>query len=338
MRTKCTLLIVCLMLLAPCMTFAAEKPIIYTVKEGDTLWDISRRFIKDPYYWPNLWSHNPDISNPHLIYPGQKLRITDGRIEVIPTTEEEAAPVVAELPPMEPMPEPVALDMVSTLGGARGFLGAADLESAGALLDTVDNRILISTGEKVFLEMKDLESLRPGDVFQLVEVGDKVLHPVDRSIVGYLVDDLGTVEVIETTQSVAVAIVTDAKKEIFRGARVRPYVEVPNKVARKYSEQVLLGYIVTAAEGKLALGQYDVIHIDIGAEDGLEVGHQLEIYRTRELTKAARQDAAEDTVLPDVELGQAIVLDVQQNTAAAVILSIGNLPLYRGDRVATVLP
>ena len=336
MRTKCALLIVCLLLLAPCVTFAEEKPIIYTVKEGDTLWDISRRFIKDPYYWPNLWSHNPDIGNPHLIYPGQKLRITDGRIEVIPTSDEPQ--VGDETPMLEALPEPEAVDLVGTLGGARGFIGTAELETAGTLLDTVDNRLLIGAGEKVFLEMQNLESLRPGDVFQLLEVGDKVLHPIDRSIVGYQVDDLGRAEVIETTQSVAVAIVTDAKKEIHRGARLRPYVEPPGKVARKYSEQNLSGYIVTAFDGKLVLGQYDVIHIDIGAVDGLEVGHQLQIYRPRELTKIARQNAAEDTVLPDIELGEAIVLEVQQSTAAAVILSIGNLPLYRGDRVATVLP
>ena len=50
----------------------------------DTLWGISKRFIKDPYYWPNLWSHNPGIGNPHLIYPGQTLHIYDGRIEIVP--------------------------------------------------------------------------------------------------------------------------------------------------------------------------------------------------------------------------------------------------------------
>ena len=337
MRTKCALLIACLLLLAPCVTFAEEKPIIYTVKEGDTLWDISRRFIKDPYYWPNLWSHNPAIGNPHLIYPGQKLRITDGRIEVIPTSDEEPL-LVDETPMLEPLPEPEVVDLVGTLGGARGFIGTAELETAGTLLDTVDNRILIGEGEKVFLEMQDLENIRPGDRFQLFDVGGKVIHPVDRSVVGYQVDNMGAVEVVETTQYVAVAIVTDANKEIHRGARVRLYVESPDKIARKYSEQNLVGYIVSALDGKLALGQYDVIHVDLGAEDGLEVGHQLEIFRARKLTQAAFNEPEEEIVLPDIELGQAIVLDVQKDTAAAVILSIGNLPLYRGDRVATVLP
>lgn len=332
MRTKYILLIICLLLLAPCATLAAEKPIIYTVKEGDTLWDISRRFIKDPFYWPNLWSHNPDIGNPHLIYPGQKLRIIDGRIEFI-LTDEELAEGEA---PLKVTPELV--ELVGTFGGARGFISAGELETAGILLDTVDNRIMISAGEKVFLEMQDLTSVKPGDVYQLLETGEKILHPVNRALVGYHTVDLGTVEVAEVTQSVAVAIVTDAKQEIFRGARVRPYVEPPTQIPRKTAEQALLGYIVAAADGKLALGQYDIIHVDLGTANGLEVGNDLKIFRSRELTKAARKMTKHETVLPDIDLGEAIVLEVQQNTAAAVILKIGNLPLYRGDRVGTATP
>jgi hypothetical protein len=332
MRTKCILLIVCLLLLAPCAALAEEKPIIYTVKKGDTLWDISRRFIKDPFYWPNLWAHNPDISNPHLIYPGQKLRITDGRIEIIPMEEELAG----QASPLQVTPE--AVELVGTLGGARGFISEAELESSGSLLDTIDNRILIGEGEKVFLEMQDLASVHPGDVYQLLVTGDKIMHPINRNLVGYQVTDLGTAEITEITPSVAVALVTDSKQEIQRGARVRPLIELPTHILRKTSEQALNGYIIASAGGRLALGQYDVIHIDIGAADGLEVGHQLKLFRTRELTKAARQMAGYDATLPDIDLGEAIVLEVQQYTAAAVILRTGNLPLYRGDQVITVTP
>ena len=60
----------------------AEEGQIYTVKKGDTLWDLSQRFIDDPYYWPNVWAHNPDITNPHLIFPGQKIRVLDGKLEI----------------------------------------------------------------------------------------------------------------------------------------------------------------------------------------------------------------------------------------------------------------
>ena len=59
--------------------FAQEQEQTYVIKKGDTLWGISERFINDPYYWPNLWANNPEITNPHLIYPGDQIRIFGGR-------------------------------------------------------------------------------------------------------------------------------------------------------------------------------------------------------------------------------------------------------------------
>jgi hypothetical protein len=336
MRTIYILLIVCLLLPAPCLTIAADKPIIYTVKKGDTLWDISRRFIKDPFYWPNLWSHNPEVLNPHLIFPGQKLRIFDGRIEVIPTDEELAA----EADATERAPAMASDDTVTMVGiydGAGGFISVGDLATAGTLLDTVDNRYMISAGEKIFLEMNDLSNVRPGETYQLLEIGEKIKHPVNKStVLGYRVTDLGTAKIMEITQSVAVAEVADVKREILRGARVRPYVEPPAQIPRKTADQVLLGYIVTAVDGRLALGSNDVIFIDLGTANGLEVGHELRIFRTRELTKAAKETSDHNVSLPQIELGSAIVVEVQENTAEALILETGNLPLYPGDRVVTI--
>ena len=66
--------ITCLLLL-PLTALGADKPQTYVIKKGDTLWGISEKFLKDPDYWPSLWSNKPFIRNPHLIYPGQKIAI-----------------------------------------------------------------------------------------------------------------------------------------------------------------------------------------------------------------------------------------------------------------------
>ena len=79
---------------------AKSEPTVYIVKKGDTLWGLSDRFMKDPYYWPDLWARNPQrIVNPHFIYPGQKLRIYPDRIEV-ETVKEACRPAekTAEAP------------------------------------------------------------------------------------------------------------------------------------------------------------------------------------------------------------------------------------------------
>lgn len=337
------LLMGCLLAAVCAPALAAEEPIIYTVQKGDTLWGISKRFIKDPYYWPNLWSHNPSIGNPHLIYPGQKLRIHDGRIEILPIEElTEAEAVAGETTTAAPPIESEEIRLINTYGGARSFVSAGEAATLGTLIDTTEDRVLLYEGETAYLEMDDLAAVTPGMRYELLELGPEVLHPATRQPVGYQVHHLGFAEVTGTTSSVAVAVIKDSTREIMRGARVRPYTELPAAIARKPAGQELRGYVVAADEGKLALSQLDVIHVDMGKLNGLEVGNELALFRQRTFTKSARPikqlDDDNFVALPDVQLGKAIVIDCQDQTAAALILEVGNLPIYRGDQVATIVP
>ena len=314
---------------------AKEEPIIYTVKQGDTLWDVSRRFIKDPYYWPNLWSHNPAIGNPHLIYPGQKLRIYDGRIEIIPVAGSSSSEVGAAVV----TPEEILL--IPTYGGAQSFISNGELDTLGTLVDTVDNRVLVTTGDTVFLEMNDLAATKPGDVYELITIGPKIFHPAREKEFGHQLSDhsigfqtiqLGTVEITEVTPTVAVATISNALREIERGSKVRPYRPIPDHIPRLLANDALEGYILSDDIGKLAMGQWEVILIDIGSDSGLQVGHELDIYRKRQATEEAEKKTL---VLPDIDLGDAIVLEVRPGFAEALITRTTNLPIYRGDQVRT---
>jgi len=320
-----------LLLILPCTALAKEEPIIYTVKKGDTLWDISQRFIKDPYYWPNLWSHNPAVGNPHLIYPGQKLRIYDGRIEIIPVGEEMSE--ASSTDPGAAVVTPEEIELLPTFGGANSFISNADIETLGSLLDTVDNRIMISTGETVFLDIDDLDNVKTGDVYELIDIGPKITHPVSGLPIGFQTFQLGTVQITDKTPSVAVATVTYALREIKRGSKLRPYREVPSRIPRLQADVLLEGYIVSDDIGKLAMGQWEVIQVDIGQDSGLQVGNSLDLYRKRELTEKAQK--AKGLVLPDIDLGEAIVLEVRNGFAEALIIRTNNLPLFRGDQVRT---
>jgi len=327
MKFRRTLLTLCLLLMI-CPNFAAaeEKPIIYTVKKGDTLWDISHRFIKDPYYWPNLWANNPAIGNPHLIYPGQRLRIYDGRIEIIPVGEDVEEAGMPVLTDKEVLLSP-------TFGGAQSYIGSKEIDSLGTLVDTVDNRVMISEGETVFLEMNDLAATHPGEVYELLTLGPKIHHPVTKELLGYKTVQLGTAKITEVTPSVAVATIDRSLREISRGSKLRPYLPVPERIPRILADQTVEGYVVSDDYGKLAMGQWEVVLIDMGEESGLQVGHELDIYRKREATKQA--DKKKELVLPDIDLGDAIVLEVRPGFAEALIIRTTNLPIYRGDKVRT---
>jgi hypothetical protein len=331
MKITRILLIGCLLAAIAAPLSAAEEPIVYTVKKGDTLWDISRRFIKDPYYWPNLWSHNPAIGNPHLIYPGQQLRIFAGRIEIVPADAATAAEAAAH-----PAGIIAGMRLVDVYGGAMSFISNGDMDSLGTLVDTVDNRVLMAAGEPIFLEMDDLDAVAPGQLLQLLELGAPVTHPLTRQPIGYQVNHLGMAEVTEITPSVVVAMIRASTREIERGTLARPFVEPSDQITPEPAQFYLHGFVVAADQGKIALSHLDVIHVDLGAAAGLAVGNELAIFRERPPVKATRAaNQPGDVALPEMPLGTALVIEVQEETAAALIVTVADQPIYRGDRVET---
>ncbi len=330
MVSKRIVLLTCL-LLFPLCAFAQEKVQTYVIKKGDTLWGISQRFLTDPYYWPNLWANNPFVTNPHLIYPGQKIAIYDDRIEILPAGAEQVlvdgTRVVAQ--PLPAMEEAVT---VKTMAGVRGFVSEDELDAAGTLVDTVDNRLLISTGETVFLDMEELSESRPGDVFSLFETKEEILHPVTNKRFGYRVAELGTVQIASIDDHTATGIITSAFFEIQRGAKVRPHHPAQSEIELRRAQAPLSGVLLDDQEGKIAISQYDTIFIDMGSEDGLQVGNLLNISRPRQ---ASALGLKTELQLPEVLLGSAIVLETRPKTAAALVLKSAD-PLFRGDHVSTV--
>ncbi len=325
-------LLLCCLLLLPLSAAAQPEPHIYTIKKGDTLWGISQRFIKDPYYWPNLWSHNPFVTNPHLIYPGQKVAIYDGRIvflpEAIETTETEKTETAEEQLLPEPQPELT----VKALGSTEGFVSLGQLEGAGTLIDATDNRLLMSEGDQVFIEIDAPEGLQPGDLYTLIHLGDKIKHPVTGKPLGHQTSVVGQVRIVESTPPVASAVIVRSDKEILRGVRLIPSQLPQQVVTLKKAEGPLSGYIIGGEDEKLALSQLDTIYVDLGYEDGLREGNMLYITRPRKKSEAALKD--HDLPLPDALLGAAVVLSTHADTAAALVLK-STQAIYAGDQVIT---
>ena len=332
MPFKKVIMLTCLLLL-PFSALAQSEMRTYVIKKGDTLWGISQKFLKDPHYWPSLWSNNPFVTNPHLIYPGQKIAIYDGRLELVPVGEEN--PAGGDLAKSTPeMPIPQESITIKVHQGALGFISQEEFDAAGTLVDTTDNRLLIGTGETVFLEMENLGSIAPGDIYALFEVKDPVLHPVTRQKVGYHINELGTLRVTELNDQVATGEITKAFKEILRGAKLRPFQPAQAVIELKRAEQDLSGTLIDAQDSKITLSQYDVIYVDLGTDNGMQVGNLLNISRARDASSLILEN--KNLKLPDVLLGSALVIETHARTAAALVLKVSE-PLYRGDRVTTVM-
>jgi len=341
MTMRKTLLLACILLL-PLTAVAGEKnPQIYTIKKGDTLWGISQRFLKDPYYWPNLWSNNPEVLNPHFIYPGQKIAIYDGRIELVPAEPEQPVVDAAadEVPStdngetVEPLPVTEVQEeiQIKVPGGGVGFIGVEDLDSVGRIIDGTDNRLILGTGDTAFLEMDHLNVTNPGTRLSIFALGDKVKHPVTEETLGYQVYELGDLEITDVHDEVASGRIVKALREIQRGAYVAPYTIGDPVVVLKQAWKEVSGYLVATQRGQSTIGQYDIVFSDIGSKDGLEVGNMINISRPRKASEASLADLK----LPDVLVGQAVVIKASDYTSASLVLKAADT-IYVGDRVSTL--
>ncbi|TYO98945.1 LysM domain-containing protein [Geothermobacter ehrlichii] len=333
------LLFLALSLLVASTALAGDEPAArtYVIKKGDTLWGISQRFLKDPYYWPNLWSNNPFIANPHLIYPGQKVRIYDGRIEIVPEVVEKEKPAeqpaVPEPAKKEPAPEPVEEVVIRTMDTAAGFITLDQIDSAGTIVDATDDRLMMATGDTVFCQMKNLDDVTVGNVFSLVEVGKEITHPVTGEPFGRMVNEVGTVEIVAVNEQVATGRILSASREIHRSHLMVPFMPPQTEISLKKSTRPASGVIVAAKQDKIGLGQNDIIYIDLGSNQGIEAGNMLYVTRERKPSKHALVKT--ELKLPDMLLGSILILETTPDTATALILKAVE-PLLRGDRVVTI--
>lgn len=303
----------------------SEKPTVYVVKKGDTLWGLSDRFLQDPFYWPNLWARNQVITNPHLIYPGQRVRIYPDRIEFI---EAEAAPVT---PP--PSQEQVVQERIFTLSGSEGFLLETELNPAGTILQADHNRLIVGQEDTVYTDLGTELGAKPGDNYSIIKKVKKVFHPVTGSFIGYKYLPLGKLEMVDIEARSSRAIITNSYLEISPGDILTPYRSERREVALKAADKNLDGYIIESRMGNITIGNNDVVYLDMGKTQGVEVGNMLYVVRDVPLDKTyVKRDAAP---LPQQVLGALVVVDVSDNTSTALVIKSVET-IYLGDKVKLI--
>jgi hypothetical protein len=259
-------LFIVVIILSFCFTlsiFAQEKKEgeeIYTIKQGDTLWDISAKFLKDPFLWPKLWQRNQYITNPHWIYPGQPVRLVPAeelkgevpkeavkapevekgelppageKPEVVEAKPGEEKPVEMKPPEIkaeEMRPEPLAMEPVEEKPAvfpevqSAGFVSDINFRGIGILLDNREGKNLMAEGDIVYLAFRTSGDVTVGDKYTLFRPSDFVKHPVTQQKVGrkYLIT--GNVQVIDQHGNFFTGKVLEAFDAILKGDLIQPYM------------------------------------------------------------------------------------------------------------------
>jgi hypothetical protein len=317
----------------------------YEVKKGDTLWGISKKFIEDPYYWPDLWANNPDIQNPHFISPGQKLRIYTGPITVVGIEAGKISPAPAPegvtpenvASPLPVQEEPVVAAeeaVIITVPAGVSFIGESEGGAGGTIFDFPDARRFAGSGDTVFVRVPTATSVGVGDQLQIIKSRADIIHPVSKKRLGFQIDQVGTLEITALGKDLDTAIIRKSFREIERGSWLAPRRAAREQVVLRRATSEMNGMIIATASRRELEGPSEVLFVDLGENNGLRVGNLLTMTRPRHATELApiknKNDAA--LVYPEELIGYALVVETNAETASAVILkSLTSAAV--GDRV-----
>ena len=271
---------------ARAIVLAEDAPAIYTVVKGDTLWDISGRFLKEPWRWPEIWNMNREqIKNPHWIYPGDVIKLSfdaSGRpmLSVVSgdgsTSGAFGAGGTVRLTPQVRV-DRLALAIPSIPSKAIGpFLTLPLVIEEGALLGAPkivaaeDGRVIIGAGNTAYAVGLNPDS---GIKWQIYRPGKQLVDPVTKEVLGYEAIYLGDSRVTRFGESSTLEIVR-SNQEINRGDRLTPTLEatLPSYSPRSPETQ-MKGAVVSVIGSVEDAAQYSVVAVNLGKRDGVEVGH-----------------------------------------------------------------
>lgn len=301
-------------------------PLRYVVKKGDTLWDIADHYLKEPWKWPELWYGNPDIKNPHLIYPGDVLYLTyvDGR----PRLSREPPPSATGVEKLSPRVREESLaDAIPTIPGdvIRAFLrgdrvvGAEELEAAPYVVEFSEEHLVGGAGMLAYA--KGLEE-NPKPSHSLLRKGEIYRDPESNEILGYKATYIGTASV-RTPGSPARISVDSSVREVLVGDRLLPQDEndlLESAYFPHAPEKEIEGYIIDATGAVMQVGQYQIVTLSKGASDGVEVGHVFNILQAGRVVDDPYGSASATVTLPEEEAGLLLVFKTYERVSYALVM------------------
>lgn len=311
-----------------------DAPDSHTVVRGDTLWDISGRFLKEPWRWPEVWRMNREqIRNPHLIYPGQVILLdrsgpwlSVGR-RVGGTRDDKLQPRVYSEALGEALPS-IPLQVIEPFLTRPLVVDQARIDGAATIVATETSRVLMGSGDTMFAKNVREDT----QVWQVLRPARPLEDPVTREVIAYEANYLGTARVTEYGNPATLEIVS-AVEEIEVGDLMVPS-ERPSvfAYAPHAPTQEVDGRVMSIYRGVTETGRLHVIALNIGEREGLERGHVLALHRNRGVAVYKGDDGKESFALPDKRYGVGVVFRVFNRVAYMLVMESDG-PVTVGDMV-----
>jgi hypothetical protein len=288
---------------------APNAPDRYIVQPGDTLWDISGKFLTDPWYWPEIWHVNPQVANPHLIYPGDELALTwvDGRPQVTLATggATRLSPRVRENPLSEAI-RAIPYERIAAFMQRPKLLASEEVDGAPYVVAARDERLISAVGNDIYV--RRLGDGAVGNRYSIYHVGDELRDPDDGDVLGYQGQFTGEADVNRMGDPATLRVVDSARETLEGDILLQvPQEERMDFIPRPPGTQVD-GTIMSVIDERTVVADYDVVIINRGSKHGLEPGHVLEVWEAGEQVQdTTRNPKSRRVQLPDERNGVALI-------------------------------
>ena len=327
--------------LADTVKLKANHPDKYTVVKGDTLWDISAHFLENPWKWPEVWSYNPQIKNPHLIYPGDEvyleydaqgkpiLRVNRGQATV------KMSPKVRSTRVDTPISS-IPLDAIKQFLGQPRILSKREINNAGYIISGKDTRIMSGTGDAIYARGL-IPGEDPNSRYAVLRIGKAYRNPGAKAgeILGYealhvadaQVEDFGDPSLLRVKDSTREAIIGDRLVPKKASGLDQAFIPRP-------PETPIEGTIISVIDGVSRIGQFQTVVINKGDQDGLQTGHVLAVFQQgKKVRDPFAKKRGEIVTLPDRRAGIVLIYRTFDRVSYGLIMEANrDMAVYDGVR------
>lgn len=265
-----------------------DHPDSYVVVKGDTLWDIAGRFLTEPWRWPEIWETNPQIADPHLIYPGDVISLVyqGGQPRLTVSRGGSASRLVKLSPEIRTHERSEAVPTIP-IEAIRHFLNRplvldeGEMDAWPYILSTFDQHLIAGARNKIYI--RGLDASDGAKNYSIYRQGEPYIaqsHDQGTTL-GYEAIHIGDALIVENGDP-ATAVVTTSNREIMIGDRLAPVSdeEIDTDYIPSIPASSVRGSIISVIDGVSQISQYQVVIMDVGTQDGLQRGDVLGIYQS----------------------------------------------------------
>lgn len=331
------------------LPLSPSAPDRYTVKSGDTLWGISKLFLEQPWYWPELWYLNPQIQNPHLIYPGDTLALVNvngqTRLTISERGEVGSAETVTRgngvrLSPQvrsEPLSQAITAipyNVIAAFMGRPSILTLDEVKSAPHIVSLRDRHVLGAAGDEFYAV--GLGAAPEGARYNVVHVEEALRDPETKKTLGYRGIYVGNGPVLTSGTPTKLRL-TESALEALPGDKLFAELYALNMDFVPHAPTNSVRGVIFAVNGVSVVGQYQVVAINRGGKHGLEAGNVLDIYQGGEVIRDRYTDGrsanametpsgtfAKKVRLPAERVGTVMVFKAYDNMSYGLIMESTN--------------